>query len=80
MYLNSWHGISLYKVKNWLFIQKNSQLKQNQGKIMNILLTILAVFALSFSLVLITPMLTVGLALVSFTGAFLIWLLPSGYV
>lgn len=47
---------------------------------MNILLTILAVFALSFSLVLTLPMLTIGIAFISFTGAFLIWLLPSGYV
>lgn len=45
---------------------------------MDILLSILVVFALSFGLVVTLPMFAVGVALLSFMGAVVIWLLPTG--
>jgi hypothetical protein len=43
---------------------------------MNILLAILILFGLSFGLVALIPILTIGIALLFVAGAFLIWFLP----
>lgn len=43
---------------------------------MNILMAILILFALSFGLVALIPILTIGIALMFVAGAFFIWLLP----
>lgn len=44
---------------------------------MSVLITTLITFILSIGLAILVPLLPAGLALISFTGAFLIWLTPT---
>lgn len=44
---------------------------------MNLLITALITFVSSLGLAILVPLLPIGLAFLSFTGAFLIWLMPS---
>jgi hypothetical protein len=46
---------------------------------MSVFLTTVITFILSIGLAILLPLLPIGLALLSFTGAFLIWLMPTVY-
>ena len=46
---------------------------------MNVLLTALITFVSGLGLTILVPLIPVGLAFLSFTGAFLIWFLPTAF-
>lgn len=46
---------------------------------MNILITIVLTFFMGIGLAVLLPLLSMGTAIISFTGAFLIWLFPTVY-
>ncbi len=46
---------------------------------MNILITIALTFLMGIGLAVLLPLLSMGTAIISFTGAFLIWLFPTVY-
>jgi hypothetical protein len=46
---------------------------------MNILITIVTTFVMGLGLAILMPLLSIGAAILSLTGAFLIWLFPTVY-
>lgn len=47
---------------------------------MNVLITALTTFVSSLGLAILVPLLPAGLALLSFMGAFLIWVMPTFFL